>query len=124
MALSVAAVGFGAGLIAFGIVPQAQHMTPAPQGMPAIGAAFSLGQDIPTVVEVNQLPNNGGLVIGYDSDGAPIYHQQFGEVVQGSQDVAVVDDQETVFVMDGIVNEEPTAAGPVQPNDDDIIVLD
>jgi len=111
----------------FGSQPNPAMLSPAassaptiPQtgpNLPTIGASFSLMREIPTVVEVG--PNgapvafNRGLVIGQDSDGMPVYHQpgpgdaQLQERPEGGAlPPGVEEEEETMFVMGGIVDDE------------------
>ena len=48
--------------------------------LPTLGPTFSMANHIPTIVQVNpssltQEATPGAIVIGYDNEGAPIYHQ-------------------------------------------------
>ena len=48
--------------------------------LPTLGPTFSMANHIPTIVQVNpgsltQEATPGAIVIGYDNEGIPIYHQ-------------------------------------------------
>jgi len=136
-ALAITQPSFGE-MVPYGTQPCVQQAG----DLPTLGPTFSMANHIPTIVQVNpgsltQEATPGAIVIGYDNEGIPIYHQpalgqltntgdggvdKTSSIMAGSSAGATGEDEGEVFVMDGIVDEGPSESGG--GGGGEIIVLD